>query len=117
MNGLVIAINPRINVSITVSGKLQHLCPWRRDEVDVGAVTITWRTRGATFELHALRAYLEDEFADMVAPHEDVTEQIRRDLADLDPGIEVLSVRTTWETGGLAVECTTSQTPAVTPTS
>lgn len=93
------------DVTMKATGPLTHRCPFVK-EVDNGTITITWETRGATLELHALRRYL-DTFQCVEISHEDLTERIRADLAEL-PGIINLRVETTWETAGMEVNCGTS---------
>lgn len=94
----------KADVTITVTSPLRHLCPFV-DEVDNGTVTITWRAKGKTFELHSLRAYL-DGWKDSEISHEDITDIIRRDLS-VTPLIEIVEVRSAWDTAGMAVSCST----------
>lgn len=75
-------------VTVTAFGPIRHICPYV-DELDEGTVEITWSTSGATFELHALRQYL-DGFADVKASHEEVAAAIRVDLDS--PGLTVTEV-------------------------
>lgn len=93
--------------TMTAAGPLEHICPYV-DEVDQGHVTIAWKTKGETFELHALAEYLSG-WRDMEVSHESVTLLIR-DHLNIYEGIEVISVVTTWETAGLEVRCFTSPT-------
>jgi len=88
------------DVTLTISGPLTHLCPFV-EEVDNGTVQITWRTRGQTLELHALRAWL-DTFQDQKISHEALTDAIRRRLTQL-PGIGDVRVTTRWHTAGFVV--------------
>lgn len=90
------------DISMTATSPIQHLCPFM-DEVDNGTITINWVTGGATFELHALRAYL-DAFKDLRISHEELTERIRRELSQAH-GIDLLTVRTSWTTAGMEVRC------------
>jgi NADPH-dependent 7-cyano-7-deazaguanine reductase QueF len=94
----------RANVTMVVTAPLMHLCPFK-DEVDRGDVKITWTTNGNTFELHSLRAYL-GAFADLTITHEDLTEQIRRELGAFH-GVHNVTVQTSWETAGMGVVCST----------
>jgi NADPH-dependent 7-cyano-7-deazaguanine reductase QueF len=64
-------------------------------------VEVSWRVAEMTVELHALAAYLAS-WADQRISHEEVTEQIVRDLEALD-GIEDVSAYTRWQTAGMAV--------------
>jgi NADPH-dependent 7-cyano-7-deazaguanine reductase QueF len=96
-------------VDVTAAGLLIHLCP-HRDEEDLGRVTVTWRCSGSTFELHALAEYLSN-WEQTSLSHEELTDRIAYDLSNL-PGVELLSVATTWQTAGLEVSCSTSPTPA-----
>jgi NADPH-dependent 7-cyano-7-deazaguanine reductase QueF len=92
---------------VTVVMPVTHLCPFR-DEVDNGAITILWVVGGAsTFELHALRAYL-DSWSDTQVSHEDLTSQVLDFLNSLD-GPDVLEVESTWNTAGgeVTVSCST----------
>lgn len=92
------------DVTMKASGALRHMCPFVK-EVDNGTITITWGTRGATLELHALRRYL-DTFRDREISHEDLTDLIRTDLAGLS-GLTNVRVETTWDTAGMEVKCST----------
>lgn len=97
------------DVTVTAAGPLRHLCP-HRDEVDRGSVTITWRTAGQTFELHALAEYLLSWRTAKVS-HEEITDRIAFDLHTV-AGVELITVETRWQTAGLEVTCSTSPTPA-----
>lgn len=97
------------DVSLTATGDIRHRCP-HRNEIDRGRVAITWRVLGKSYELHSLAEYLR-AFADSVLSHEQVTDRIRHDLSVAE-GIELVAVKTTWNTAGLEVQCATSQTPA-----
>lgn len=85
-----------------------HLCPFV-DEVDEGAVTVSWVTScGETFELHALAAVVGSREKERVS-HERWT----ADLADvLGAGAKVdgLTVTSVWSTAGAKV---TVRVPAV----
>jgi NADPH-dependent 7-cyano-7-deazaguanine reductase QueF len=85
---------------VTVTGPLVHRCP-HVEEVDAGTVEVSWVCAEATVELHALAAYLASWEGQKIS-HEELTEQVCRDLEALD-GIEGVSVATTWRTAGLAV--------------
>ena len=93
------------DVTVTASGELRHVCPYA-NELDLGHVTIAWRTAGQTYELHSLAEYLRD-FKDAEMSHEEITDRIRHDLSIAD-GVDLLSVETTWLTGGMEVRCSTS---------
>jgi len=97
------------DVRMAVTAEVQHLCPFV-DEVDNGTVTVTWRTNGATFELHSLREYLSG-FKDSEIAHEMLTDRIRHDLS-VTQGVHLLSVESTWDTAGMEVRCGTWQTRA-----
>lgn len=86
--------------TVTYRGPLVHLCPFV-DEIDNGAVTITWTTAGSTLELHALTAWLDSFAADRVT-HEALTEDIGDHLSGL-PGITGVAVETRWSTAGAEV--------------
>lgn len=88
------------HVTVKVSGYLTHLCP-HVDEVDQGRVDIEWRVEGRTFELHSLAEYLRG-FSNSVISHEGITDRIRHDLGAVE-GLTILSVRSSWQTGGLYV--------------
>lgn len=88
------------DAEVAVTGSLVHRCP-HVQEVDTGTVTITWRCREMTVELHSLVAYLAS-WADQAISHEEITAQIEKDLDSLD-GIAVQSVTSSWRTAGLAV--------------
>lgn len=103
----IVTVADSSDVVITASGKLRHLCP-HVDEIDHGSVSITWRVEGKTYELHSLAEYLSS-YADARISHEQITDRIRHDLS-VEPGIELLSVETTWLTAGLEVSCATSPT-------
>lgn len=85
---------------VTITGPLRHLCP-HVTEVDDGSVEVSWICAGQTLELHALAAYLES-FADERVSHEELTRQLRDELAGLQ-GIADVRVVTRWSTAGLAV--------------
>lgn len=97
------------DVTVTASADLRHRCPFV-NEVDFGRIHIAWRTVGATYELHSLAEYLRT-FKDAELSHEEITDRIRDDLSVVRE-IEILSVETTWLTGGMEVRCSTSPTPA-----
>lgn len=88
--------------TVTATYPLQHLCPYR-DEVDSGTVEITWRTHGATFELHDLGAFLAT-FAGKEFSHEQLTAFLAALLHDRD-GLTVVEVLTRWTTAGAEVVC------------
>lgn len=100
------------DVAVTTVGPLVHLCP-HVDEVDHGRVTITWRTKGETYELHSLAEYLRG-FKGAKLSHEEITDRIRHDLSVV-PRIEFLSVESHWQTAGLEVTCSTSPRPVEAP--
>lgn len=85
---------------VVVTGALVHRCP-HVAEVDAGTVTIGWQCAEMTVELHALVAYLASWEGQAIS-HEELTEQIARDLEALD-GIEAVAVESAWRTAGLAV--------------
>lgn len=87
---------------LRVTAPLVHLCPFR-DEVDKGAVTITWETEGQTFELHSLASYLQS-FRPVRISHEALTLHIK-DSLNASAGLTVVSVATLWGTAGLGVGC------------
>lgn len=88
-------------VTMSVTAPLRHRCPFV-DETDEGTVHITWTTDGETVELHSLAKWLT-WFADEAISHEDITEAIRAELAELE-GITDVGVRTEWTTAGTRVE-------------
>lgn len=100
------------DVTMTTRGALTHQCP-HFPETDQGHITITWRVLSKTLELHSLAEYLR-EFKDATISHEQITDRIRHDLATL-PGIDLISVVTTWDTAGMEVSCSTSPTPVGRP--
>lgn len=87
-------------VTVQATAPLTHRCPFR-DEIDHGSVEIQWTTAGNTFELHTLRAWL-DNHAGLTVSHEDITRAIADDLAGR-PGIRDVRVRTRWTTAGAGV--------------
>lgn len=93
------------SVRLTATAHIQHLCPFVQ-EVDNGTITIVWDTDGWTLELHALRAYL-NTFTDREISHEDLTDEVRAELA-CHHGIGNVDVSTTWRTAGMEVACSTS---------
>jgi NADPH-dependent 7-cyano-7-deazaguanine reductase QueF len=99
-----VRIDTDADVTMTASTWFAHLCPFK-DEVDHGRATITWRCNGATLELHALADYLR-RFKDTQLSHEEVTDRIRHDLS-ATPGVELLTVETTWDTAGMEIRCAT----------
>lgn len=96
------------DVTLTVTARVQHLCP-HVDEIDHGAVSVTWSTDGATFELHALRDYLAS-WASTRISHESLTDTIRAELA-ATPGVHLLAVHSSWETAGMDVSVTSKEAP------
>lgn len=95
------------DVAMTVTAPLIHLCPYK-DEVDHGTVTITWNTQDNTLELHDLASLLHS-FSDQKISHEEITRKLKVWLSCL-PGIDLISVETTWDTAGMEVRCSTSPT-------
>jgi NADPH-dependent 7-cyano-7-deazaguanine reductase QueF len=87
-------------VRVTVGGYLAHDCP-HVTEHDQGSVSIAWTCNGSTLELHSLREYLAS-FEGVPVSHEQITEQIRSDLAAID-GLADVTVSTSWNTAGLGV--------------
>lgn len=99
---------------VTVTGRLNHLCPFNPTDRDSGFVTITWETESETFEAHDLAAYLRG-FAEVETSHEDLTLCIHSELSKAD-GLTVTTVTThDWQTAGLTIHCSTSQTQAGKP--
>lgn len=94
-----ITVDTPAEVYVTATGSLRHRCPYV-DELDEGTVEITWSTLGATFELHALRAYL-DQWEDVKVSHEELAAMIRVDL-DV-PGLRVTEVVVRFPTANLEV--------------
>jgi len=103
------AVPTTAGVRMTVTADVQHLCPFV-NEVDNGAVTVTWQANGATFELHSLRDYLNG-FKNSEISHEMLTDRILRDLSTTQ-GVEIVSVESTWDTAGMEVQCSTLPTLA-----
>jgi NADPH-dependent 7-cyano-7-deazaguanine reductase QueF len=97
------------NVRLSVTASIQHLCPFVQ-EVDNGTVTVAWDTEGWTFELHALRAYL-NTFVDREISHEDLTDEIRAEL-NSHHGINNVTIGSTWRTAGMEVVVTTGKVNA-----
>ena len=97
-----------LGIHASAQGVLTHRCPFV-DETDVGYVEISWRTGWHTLELHSLAEYLTS-YAERRISHEEATQEIHYDLQTL-PGIDAVSVTTTWTTGGMEVTCSTSPTP------
>jgi uncharacterized PurR-regulated membrane protein YhhQ (DUF165 family)/NADPH-dependent 7-cyano-7-deazaguanine reductase QueF len=93
---------------IAITARLAHRCPFR-DETDRGHIRITWRSAGATLELHSLAAWLRTYRSARVS-HEELTERIRTHLADLT-GIEQVTVQTSWRTASTQVEVTAGAVP------
>lgn len=100
---LTVPIEAGVRMSTTAS--IQHMCPFVQ-EVDNGTITIGWDTDGWTFELHALRAYL-NTFAGREISHEDLTDEVRAELSS-HYGIDRVAVSTSWRTAGMEVLCSTS---------
>lgn len=103
MNPVTVPIEA--TVTMTTTADIQHMCPFV-NEVDNGKVTIGWATEGWTFELHALRAYL-NTFQEREVSHEDLTDEIRAELSG-HHGINNVTVNTSWRTAGMEVQCSTS---------
>lgn len=109
----VLTVPDSSDVAVTVTGALDHRCP-HVNERDHGNVTISWRVKGQTYELHSLAEYLR-LWKDSEISHEAITDRIRHDLSVV-VGIELLSVETEWLTAGLEVQCASTPTLArVTP--
>jgi NADPH-dependent 7-cyano-7-deazaguanine reductase QueF len=98
--GQLAVVNEPADVDVCVTAQLVHRCP-HVPEVDAGEVRIGWRCAGKTVELHSLAGYLASWEAQAVS-HEEVTEQIRAELAALE-GIQNVSVSSDWRTAGMAV--------------
>jgi NADPH-dependent 7-cyano-7-deazaguanine reductase QueF len=92
---------------MTTTADIQHMCPFVQ-EIDNGTITVSWDTAGWTFELHALRAYL-NTFQDREISHEDLTNEVQLELAG-HYGIGNVSVSSSWRTAGMEVLCSTSPT-------
>ncbi len=88
------------SVAVGALTELAHRCPYV-DEADHGTISIQWRTRGRTIELHALRRWL-DSFADVRISHEEITAQIADALSQLG-GIALIAVETRWSTAAFHV--------------
>lgn len=97
---LTVATSAQATMSATAP--IQHLCPFV-DEVDNGTITLTWDTRGATFELHALRDHLAS-YQGMKISHEDLTARIGKELSVA--GVALRAVVTSWRTAGMTITCT-----------
>lgn len=89
-----------VKTTVTARGKLRHRCPYV-DETDTGTIALTWRTSGATLELHALRRWL-DGFTDIAVSHEALTKRIVHAVTSA-PGVELVAIETHWLTADLAV--------------
>lgn len=98
--GLPDLVPEQSTTRVTTTGPLGHLCP-HVDEVDAGAVAISWTCSGQTLELHSLAAYL-DSFARERISHEGLTHRVQSELAGLG-GITDVVVTSTWRTAGLDV--------------
>ena len=96
-------------VRMSATADIQHMCPFVQ-EVDNGTITVTWTAGGWTLELHALRAYL-NTFHDREISHEELTEEVRAELAT-HHGINDVEVTSKWRTAGMEVTCNTSLIPA-----
>ena len=88
------------DVTVSISSPLKHQCPFV-DEVDEGVVNISWRCNGSTFELHALRKWL-DQWTPCDVSHEEITDVITTQLGCV-AGIEDVAVITHWTTAGMSV--------------
>jgi NADPH-dependent 7-cyano-7-deazaguanine reductase QueF len=91
---------------LTIRAELDgvHQCPIL-DEIDRGAVAITWRIATHTIELHGLRHWVTS-LKDWAVSHEDYTAEVAATIAAL-PGIEDVTVTSDWVTAGIRVHVTT----------
>lgn len=103
MNSYTVPIEA--DVTMTTTAEIQHMCPFVQ-EVDNGTITVSWRADGWTFELHALRSYL-DTFHNREISHEELTNEVRAELSG-HYGIEEVTVSSAWRTAGMEVSCSTS---------
>lgn len=99
-------------VNMQATADIQHMCPFVQ-EVDNGAVTVTWEAAGWTFELHALRAYL-NTFTGREISHEELTAEIQAELSGAH-GINAVTVHSSWHTAGMGITCSTLPTLAGLP--
>lgn len=102
-------VRATLGVTMTATAPARHLCPFV-NEKDEGTVTVTWITRGWTFELHALRRHLDqfmEQWGEVEISHEDFTRHIRDTFAAAhSPStLEILKVETSWDTAGMPVTC------------
>jgi NADPH-dependent 7-cyano-7-deazaguanine reductase QueF len=109
---VIVTVPVEANVQMSATSPIQHMCPFVH-EVDNGNVTIAWDADGWTLELHALRAYL-NTFADREISHEELTDEVRAEVAS-HHGINNVTVETTWRTAGMEVRCFSLPIPADQP--
>jgi len=100
------------NVRMATTAPIQHMCPFVQ-EVDNGHIEIVWDANGWTFELHALRDYL-NTFTGREISHEALTEEVRAEL-NSHHGINIVTVESKWRTAGMEVKCFSSPTLADQP--
>lgn len=90
------------NVTMTATAQIQHYCPFV-NEIDNGAIAITWVTGDSTIELHSLANFL-GRYADQKISHEDLVDEIFDSLEYLAPHIILRSVTAHFTTAGIDVE-------------
>lgn len=96
----LVPANP--NIIMTVTSPVQHYCPFV-DEVDNGAIVLTWVTSDSTIELHSLATFL-GHYADQKISHEDLVDEVFDCLEALSPHIILRSVTARFTTAGIDVE-------------
>jgi hypothetical protein len=96
MTGLSVPCPDVVHMSVDFVAR--HLCPFV-DEVDEGAVTVSWVTsRGVTFELHALADLVASRELERVS-HEQWTAELAATLT-ASTGVSGLVVTSVWSTAG-----------------
>ena len=104
-----VTVGAPTGVTLSATAPARHLCPFVKEK-DEGTVTVTWRTLGRTFELHSLRRHLDqfmDQWGEVEVSHEEFTRHLQDTFDHGDSKLQVLSVRTEWNTAGMPVVCST----------
>jgi hypothetical protein len=102
-----VTVGAPAGLTLSATAPARHLCPFVKEN-DEGTVTVTWLTKGRTFELHSLRRHLDafmDQWGEVEVSHEEFTGHLRDTFAHGDMLVEILSVESSWDTAGMSVTC------------
>jgi NADPH-dependent 7-cyano-7-deazaguanine reductase QueF len=102
-----VTVGAPTGVTMSATAPANHRCPFVK-EADYGTVTVTWETRGRTFELHSLRRHLDEfmaQWGEVEVSHEEFTQHIRDSFEHGDTKLRIVRVETNWDTAGMPVSC------------